>query len=375
MRLLVLQPSPFCNISCSYCYLSDRDNRKVMTLDVVRAVARNIIARLDIGSTLDVVWHAGEPTVVPLSWYREAYRCLSEASTVALNFSLQTNGVGFTDEWAVFCVSTRTRVGISIDGPETWHDLRRRTRNGKPTWQLAVAALKRAVKAGLPVSVISVLHPSFLDKADEYLEFCMSHEITEVGFNIDEQEGCNSSSSFGEAFDKRLMSEFLLKLLSKAFARRYPLRIREIERVASNLFGGVDNELTTAGEVLVVGAGGELSTFAPELFGSHSIEYANFVFGNVIDLVVHDLDLSPLIQKLQREIWVGVERCRSECEYFAVCGGGSPANKFFENGGFDSKETTFCKASFQAPCDALSFFLRGEALRHDERAGVLGLLS
>jgi len=46
---------------------------------------------------------------------------------------------------------------------------------------------------------------------------------------------------------------------------------------------------------------------------------------------------------MRTEINEGVEMCRASCEYFAVCGGGTPANKMFENGTFASSETLHCR--------------------------------
>ena len=41
------------------------------------------------------------------------------------------------------------------------------------------------------------------------------------------------------------------------------------------------------------------------------------------------------------------------CEYFSICQGGSPANKLFENGTFDSTETLFCRMSKKAVIDVV----------------------
>jgi uncharacterized protein len=38
-----------------------------------------------------------------------------------------------------------------------------------------------------------------------------------------------------------------------------------------------------------------------------------------------------------------VRLCRERCDYFPFCGGGAPANKYFENGTFASTETLFCR--------------------------------
>ncbi|MBE9069312.1 GRRM system radical SAM/SPASM domain protein, partial [Leptolyngbya cf. ectocarpi LEGE 11479] len=48
-------------------------------------------------------------------------------------------------------------------------------------------------------------------------------------------------------------------------------------------------------------------------------------------------------KKINRDIQAGVDLCKKECEYFSVCGGGAPSNKYFENGSFASSETMYCR--------------------------------
>jgi uncharacterized protein len=76
-RLLVLQPTPFCNIDCSYCYLPDRNDRSRMSLATVRLAARRLREDGLLGDELTVVWHAGEPLVLPPAWYEEAFAVLA----------------------------------------------------------------------------------------------------------------------------------------------------------------------------------------------------------------------------------------------------------------------------------------------------------
>jgi len=56
---------------------------------------------------------------------------------------------------------------------------------------------------------------------------------------------------------------------------------------------------------------------------------------------------------MTRDIAAGVEACRSECEYFSVCGGGAPVNKLSENGSFATSTTSFCSLVYMAPTDLI----------------------
>ena len=54
---------------------------------------------------------------------------------------------------------------------------------------------------------------------------------------------------------------------------------------------------------------------------------------------------------LYRDIRAGTRACQTGCEYYSICGGGSPVNKLFENGTFASTETLFCRLHKQACLD------------------------
>ena len=40
-RLIILQPTSYCNINCSYCYLGHRDDKRLMSREVVEALREN----------------------------------------------------------------------------------------------------------------------------------------------------------------------------------------------------------------------------------------------------------------------------------------------------------------------------------------------
>ena len=69
---------------------------------------------------LNIVWHAGEPMVLPIEFYRRAFRTIEELrpQDVEVRHSFQTNGTLVTDRWCEFFTEERVKVGVSIDGPQ-----------------------------------------------------------------------------------------------------------------------------------------------------------------------------------------------------------------------------------------------------------------
>jgi uncharacterized protein len=362
-RLIVLQPTPYCNINCDYCYLRNRNDRAVMAPAVLDAIQSKILPRLAPDAAPAIVWHAGEPTVVPLPWYERAYATLRPSLPAAATFTLQSNGISLSDAWIDFLKNSDTQLGLSIDGPQRFHDRRRKTRAGGPTWSLVMGNLRRLQAAGIYPNVISVLNPAALTAAEEFYRFYREHDVEQVRFSIDEAEGANATSSF-DGFDKEPVIGFLGEILHLAYRDGYPLHIREVERVAHRLAAGgvADNEQVVPWEVIVVAANGDVTSFSPEFMELRSAAHDNFCFGNILRDSFDDILQNAAYLRTRDEIAQGIEACRS-CRYFGICGGGAPANKMMENGSLASRETLFCRLSIQSAADALLQFLADTAAK------------
>jgi uncharacterized protein len=373
-RLIILQPTPYCNINCSYCYLGHRDDRRLMSRDVVEALREKIFRRL--ASAPIVVWHAGEPTAAPIEWYEHAYGRLLDVAPAHTSFAMQSNGIAINDRWIDLFRRTNTNVSLSIDGPQRFHDARRRTRNDKPTWQLAVRALKRLQDAGFDPSVITVLHPDGLGCPEDYYAFYRDYGITQISFSVDELEGANKTSSFAGQDFKPAIIGFIVAILEQAYRDGFPLHIREVERIAQRL-AGVElsgNEQVEPWAALIVAADGAISTFSPEFTEVRAPAYDNFAFGNVLEESFDECANSPAFLRASRDIARGVEACKKSCKYFSVCGGGSPVNKLSEKNDMAATETDFCRLTTQSSADALFRFLslRHENFRMDVKAVTRG---
>jgi uncharacterized protein len=360
-RLIVLQPTPYCNIDCEYCYLGNRDDRRLMSGDVVEAIRDKLFLRMAPDAAPRIVWHAGEPTVAPVAWYESAYEKLRPVTPPGAIFAIQTNGVATSEAWINFLCRSRTMVGMSIDGPQRFHDARRKTRAGRPTWSLVMRSLGRLQSAGLRPHVISVLHPECLTAADDFYRFYRDNDIDHISFSIDESQGANTTSSFDGADHKPAMIAFLRRILNLAFYEGYSLHVREIELVARVLAEEgepADNEQVKPWDIIAVAANGDITTFSPDFMELRSAAHNNFCFGNIVRNTFDDLINNPIVKRTADEIRFGVELCRKNCRYFGVCGGGSPSNKMFEKKSLESSETSFCRLSVQAPADTLLEFLQ-----------------
>ena len=73
VQLLIFQPTPFCNLNCSYCYLPDRKDKRVMDVEIVRTTVEKLKEEDLLQPGFRIIWHAGEPTVVQRDQYAKYF--------------------------------------------------------------------------------------------------------------------------------------------------------------------------------------------------------------------------------------------------------------------------------------------------------------
>lgn len=82
-----------------------------------------------------MLWQGGEPTLRGLDFYKLALKLCDKyrRPDQVVKHALQTNGTLINAEWARFLFDNDFLVGISLDGPEEYHDTYRVNRAGRPT--------------------------------------------------------------------------------------------------------------------------------------------------------------------------------------------------------------------------------------------------
>ena len=361
IQTIVLQPTPFCNIRCKYCYLPTRDDKSVMSLDTVKATFEKVFASPYVSSHITVIWHAGEPLVLPVSYYESAFQAIERLrpANVDIRHSIQTNGTLVSKEWANLFRRWNVGVGVSIDGPQHMHDANRVTRAGKGTFDRAIRGARLLKEERIPFHVISVLSKEGLERPEELHTFYLEEGIEDVCFNVEESEGNHVSELMTLSRDS--MREKFLTFLHRfwTISRERPgiNFIREIDGLISRIFRPEEvqgaNDQVEPFAMLNVDCHGNVSSFSPELLGYKNDRYNDFVVGNVHQDTLDQMRQSPAMLAMISDISAGVEACRKECGYFSICGGGAPVNKLSENGTFASTQTSFCNLIQITPADLI----------------------
>jgi uncharacterized protein len=355
--LLILQPTNYCNIDCKYCYLPNRNSKGRMSLDTIEATIRNLRQSGLIHGQLTVVWHAGEPLVLPVEYYEAAFSAVSKGSDTLTRISqaLQTNGLLISDRFCELFCRHEIQVGISIDGPAFLHDDKRVTRTNKGTFASAMRGLKKLQEHGVAYNVLTVLSDISLDYAAELYEFYLKNSIHTIGFNIDEIDGVNQTSSMHGIYSESRYVQFFREFY-RLVQRDRILTVREFRSVEGVISeGGVimENHLVTPLAIVSVDIDGNYSTFSPELLGITCDLYGSFVLGNVHHDPIDSVWQNAAFARMLDDVRCGVDLCEMSCAYFAQCRGGSPSNKLAEHGSFRASETHHCRFTKQLLFEAI----------------------
>ncbi len=146
-----------CNIQCQYCFYLDKPQQAVMDDATLEAFIRQHIAAQP-GDVVEFAWQGGEPTLAGLPFYQRvaALQQRYRAGKCIQN-NMQTNGILLNDAWCQFFKENGWLVGISIDGPADLHDHYRRTRSGKPTHHLVIAAIEKLKAHHVEFNLLTVI--------------------------------------------------------------------------------------------------------------------------------------------------------------------------------------------------------------------------
>jgi uncharacterized protein len=353
LELLVLQSTPFCNLDCDYCYLPNRDDSAHMDLSIIELAVMRALEGDIVSEEFTVVWHAGEPLVIDVEYYETAMARIRQIvpKKIGVHHSFQTNGVLINDRWCEFFNRHNVRLGLSIDGPAQFHDKHRTTRDGRPTHALVENALNLLSKHAVSFHVIAVVTEESIHAPDLVFDYLSETGASALCFNVEETEGVNAASSLLASDRSEEYRNFLERLHRRRVDTGSPIFLREVDGAISAILswrkgGRTEPEFTqenTPFKILNVDVEGNFCTFSPELLGLKSETYGEMVLGNLKYMSLKECLKSAHYREIVYGVRAGVAACKRGCEYFELCGGGSPSNKLAENGRLDSSETAYCR--------------------------------
>ena len=180
-----------CNIDCDYCFylhktdlLEHKPHARMDEVTLEQHIRQYIESQT--GDEVVFSWQGGEPTLMGLPFFErvvELQRKYAKPNQKIEN-DLQTNGIAIDADWVRFLKQHGFHVGLSIDGPRELHDRYRKTRSGKPTFDLVMKAARQLMDAQVPVAALCVVNrDNALHPEDVYRFLVDEVGATRVQFN------------------------------------------------------------------------------------------------------------------------------------------------------------------------------------------------
>ncbi|MEJ2544655.1 MAG: anaerobic sulfatase maturase, partial [Calditrichaceae bacterium] len=152
-----------CNLDCDYCFYLEKENlypRKSdfrMNREVLESYIRQYI-KAQPGDHVSFAWQGGEPTLLGVDFFKrvvELEKKYAEGKTIENAF--QTNGVLINDEWGEFFNENKFLIGISIDGPEKFHNRYRVNKGRKGSFKQVMNGLEILKKHEVEYNTLTVV--------------------------------------------------------------------------------------------------------------------------------------------------------------------------------------------------------------------------
>ena len=171
---------PTCNLACEYCYYLEKNKLYTkepgagmfeMSDAVLEEYIRQYLESQTTPETL-FTWHGGEALMRPLSFYRNVMRLQKKyARGRHVDNCIQTNGTLLNAEWCQFFRDNGWLVGVSIDGPERFHDRYRHNVRGRGSFAKVMAGIDLLNRYSVDWNALAVVNDYNADYPLEFYRF------------------------------------------------------------------------------------------------------------------------------------------------------------------------------------------------------------
>ena len=357
---VMLKPAgAHCNLACKYCYYLEKNKlyptaqRHLMSDEMLEQFTREYIEAQTMNQVL-FTWHGGEPLLRSIDFYRKALSLQQKyAGGRHIDNVIQTNGTLLTDEWCEFFAQNHWLVGISIDGPQPYHDHYRLTAAGKPSWKKVMQGIKLLKKHGVEWNAMAVVNAYNVNHPLEFYRFfkengCQFLQFTPIVERLTRHEDGRTLASLADKdeiplseasvtpeqwgyFLCAIFDEWVRKDVGKIFVEIFDCTLANWMGVSP----GICAYSKECGHAGVMEHNGDV-------YSCDHFVFPEYKLGNIRDHSLIDMFYGEQQQEFSRLKHSTLPRQCKECDMEFACHGECPKNRFMKDKYGDSGLNYLC---------------------------------
>ncbi len=357
---VMLKPAgAHCNLACKYCYYLEKNKlyptaqRHLMSNEMLEQFTREYIEAQTMNQVL-FTWHGGEPLLRSIDFYRKALSLQQKyAGGRRIDNVIQTNGTLLTDEWCEFFAQNHWLVGISIDGPQPYHDHYRLTAAGKPSWKKVMQGIKLLKKHGVEWNAMAVVNAYNVNHPLEFYRFfkengCQFLQFTPIVERLTRHEDGRTLASLADKneislseasvapeqwgyFLCAIFDEWVRKDVGKIFVEIFDCTLANWMGISP----GICAYSKECGHAGVMEHNGDV-------YSCDHFVFPEYKLGNIRDHSLIDMLYGEQQQEFSRLKHSSLPRQCKECDMEFACHGECPKNRFMKDKYGDSGLNYLC---------------------------------
>lgn len=337
-----------CNLACEYCYYLEKNNlykdiqpdKRFIMSDQLLERFIDMYIQSQTTPQVQFCWHGGESLMRPLSFYKRVVELQQKyAAGHIIDNTIQTNGTLLNDEWCRFFKDNNWLVGVSIDGPQEFHDEYRRNKMGAPSFRKVMQGINLLKKHGVEWNAMAVVNDFNADYPLDFYHFFKEIECRYIQFApiveriLPRKDGRHLASPMdangAPLADFSVSPEQLGNFLCTIFDEwvRHDVGqyfIQLFDATLANWIGeqpGVCTMARTCGHAGVMEYNGDV-------YSCDHFVFPEYKLGNIRTSTLVEMMYSPRQQQFGNDKFDRLpDQCR-RCKYLFACNGECPKNRF-----------------------------------------------
>ena len=391
---VMLKPaSAHCNLACKYCYYLEKNNlyqnshRHLMSDETLEQFTREYIEAQTMPQVL-FTWHGGEPLMRSIDFYKKALALQKKyAHGKQIDNVIQTNGTLLTDEWCEFFAKNHWLVGISIDGPQEYHDHYRVTPAGKPSWEKVMQGIKLLKKHRVEWNAMAVVNAYNAEHPLEFYHFfrdngCQYLQFTPIVERLTEHEDGRTLASLADdreipladaSVTPQQWGNFLCTIFDDWVRHDVGKTFVEIfDCTLANWMGvlpGICAYSKECGHAGVMEHNGDV-------YSCDHFVFPEYKLGNIRDQSLIDMLYGEKQQAFSRLKHTSLPRQCKECDMEFACHGECPKNRFEKDKYGEPGLNYLCQGYYQYYSHVAPYmdFMKRELLAQRPPANIMNVL-